>query len=39
MGVSLTRADGSRSGQSIPQAVITVIRAPDDGCLSHESGW
>ena len=26
------RADGSRSSQSIPEAVITVVRAPDDGC-------
>jgi len=25
-------ADGSRSGESIPEAVITVVRAPDDGC-------
>ena len=28
---STTRADGSRSGQSIPEAVITVVPAPDDG--------
>jgi len=27
-----TRADGSRCGLSIPEAVITAVRAPDDGC-------
>ena len=29
---STTRADSSKSGYSIPEAVITVLRAPDDGC-------
>ena len=29
---STTRADGSRSGQPIPEAVITAVPAPDDGC-------
>jgi len=28
---STTKADGSRSGSSIPEAVFTVVRAPDDG--------
>jgi hypothetical protein len=26
------RADGSRSGYSVPEAVIAVVRASDDGC-------
>jgi len=29
---STTKADGSRSGYSIPEAVFTAVRAPDDGC-------
>ena len=29
---STTRADGSRSCWSVPEAVITVVQAPDDGC-------
>jgi len=29
---STTRADGSRPGWPVPEAVITVVRAPDDGC-------
>ena len=29
---STVRADGGRSGYSIPEAVITFVRAPDDGC-------
>jgi len=29
---STKNADGSRSGQSIPEAVITAVPAPDDGC-------
>jgi len=31
------RVDGSRSSQSIPEAVITVVRAPDDGCQTPET--
>ena len=30
---STMKADGSRSGYSIPKAVFTVVRAPDGGCL------
>ena len=29
---STTREDGSRLGWPVPEAVITVVRAPDDGC-------
>jgi hypothetical protein len=29
---STRRADGSRPGWPVPEAVITVVRAPDDGC-------
>jgi len=29
---STTRPDGSRPGWPVPEAVITVVRAPDDGC-------
>ena len=29
---SETRADVSRRGSPVPEAVITVVRAPDDGC-------
>jgi len=29
---STTRGDGSRPGWPVPEAVITVLRAPDDGC-------
>jgi len=29
---STTRADGSRFGKRVPEAVITVVWAPDDGC-------
>ena len=32
LGNSTTRADGSRPGWPVPEAVITVVRAPDDGC-------
>jgi len=30
--ISATRAYGSRPGWPVPEAVITVVRAPDDGC-------
>jgi len=45
---STTGADGSRPGWPVPEALITVVRAPDDGCqhpkhvdlqLNNESGW
>ena len=29
---STTRADGSRFGLLVPEAVITAVPAPDDGC-------
>jgi len=29
---SPTRADGSSPGWPVPEAVITVVRAPDDEC-------
>ena len=29
---STTRVDRSRPGRPVPEAVITVVRAPDDGC-------
>ena len=29
---STTREDGSRTGWPLPEAVITAVRAPDDGC-------
>ena len=29
---SALRADGSRHGWPVPEAVITAVRAPDDGC-------
>ena len=29
---STARADGSRPSWPVPEAVITVVRAPDDGC-------
>ena len=29
---STTRADGSRPGWPVPEAVITAVPAPDDGC-------
>jgi len=29
---STTRADGSRPGWPVPEAVITAVRAPSDGC-------
>jgi len=29
---SAARADGSRPGWPVPEAVITAVPAPDDGC-------
>jgi len=29
---STTTMDGGRPGWPVPEAVITVVRAPDDGC-------
>jgi len=32
VGSSTTRADGSRPAWQVPEAVITAVPAPDDGC-------